>query len=932
MALVRIVSTAALTAFALFATRSGLASEIISGTDRKVVQTTIAADNKGEVVVVMWTSSDFSTGKTHLRLNRSADGGARWKRTTIDFAGNSGSQWHHDVMPDLILDSSGKLHLLWSRITDKEAPNYSSSPDYGDTWSDRVAIGGGTLPRHCGLALDVMKDNREIWAFCNDTNSKSYQCSSRDGGATWLVADEHTGDLAAGNPAKSFCSDMLSAGGHRYVLRRRNGKLNLLIHDGEEWSSTYPAALAGEISLAANHTVAADAGGRLFVVFGDAGKVHCLRSSDHGLSWERDAVVDPTAAAQTTPVIAVLEDGRVAVCWQDARGARPQIRYSISADGGDNWRASEAIAAADEDQSSPDILAAEKMLFFSFTEGGKAAFARLPKVPPTPPRIGAKPVLEVDFETFDGRLPTGWSFTSWNQEFIQETFGPTRPGRDGRGACFELRAGNPIAVLTVRSGKYPVTSNSEYVFKGFYAANGEVNIIARWLNDDNTELGEFIFKLPSTQDRWIEFFDDVSSPVGGRNVYLELSIHKKDTGGRLRFDDFSLRDGRIADYAEEFSLPKTGDSRQTFPIFGWMPPGIWPNFIRYGTKYLTEFDRDRYHAEYALAGFTVGYRAKFGLRRQVRVPEEDAELIAINNDPTVWAIHGGDEPRDDKFPKLAVISKRIKRLAPSKPYWNNLLPTYGFGSYEKYRAHVSNYIEQVEPSFLTYDHYALAGSPPRYGRDYFANLEIVRDECLRTGVDYGQIVDVCAFRSIRSPDEPELRWQALTSLAYGARALGWFTYLTEIDYGSYKWSDAVINRDGSRTRHYAMLKRLNHEVLALGRVLLKLKSTGVYHTAPLPELTTGVEQARLVARAAGGTFVVGEFADAGGTPHIMLVNRDFTADAVAQLVFRPKTKRIWEISKATGRKAPVDGFDPRSRAVTVSLPAGDGRLLMLEPE
>ena len=71
------------------------------------------------------------------------------------------------------------------------------------------------------------------------------------------------------------------------------------------------------------------------------------------------------------------------------------------------------------------------------------------------------------------------------------------------------------------------------------------------------------------------------------------------------------------------------------------------------------------------------------------------------------------------------------------------------------------------------------------------------------------------FGRVRGASDAELRWQAFTTLAYGSKALGWFCYLTEVNYGNWNnWEDMVINRDGTRTRHYAMLKYLNGEVLA----------------------------------------------------------------------------------------------------------------------
>lgn len=76
-------------------------------------------------------------------------------------------------------------------------------------------------------------------------------------------------------------------------------------------------------------------------------------------------------------------------------------------------------------------------------------------------------------------------------------------------------------------------------------------------------------------------------------------------------------------------------------------------------------------------------------------------------------MHGGDEPGDGAFPELGKINERVKRLAPSKPFWVNLLPTYGFASLEDYDRHIKNYIDTVQPTIFTYDHYCLVGHDPR---------------------------------------------------------------------------------------------------------------------------------------------------------------------------------------------------------------------------
>ncbi len=220
-------------------------------------------------------------------------------------------------------------------------------------------------------------------------------------------------------------------------------------------------------------------------------------------------------------------------------------------------------------------------------------------------------------------------------------------------------------------------------------------------------------------------------------------------------------------------------------------------------------------------------------------------------------------------------------------------------------------------------------SPNREG-DYFPNLEIVRRRGLEAGVEFGVILSVGTFGPNRGVSEAEMRFQAYTTLAYGSRSLGWFTYLTEIPYGNWtNWEDHVINRDGTRTRHYSMVRYVNAEVLALAPTLLRLESTGVYHTEPLPPWTTSVEDADLVESMSGGLGLVGEFTAEDGHRYMMVVNRDFIDPATLRLKLRDAPDQLLEVSRQTGELEPVSGYFPQTGGLTVRLAGGDGRLFRL---
>jgi len=151
-----------------------------------------------------------------------------------------------------------------------------------------------------------------------------------------------------------------------------------------------------------------------------------------------------------------------------------------------------------------------------------------------------------------------------------------------------------------------------------------------------------------------------------------------------------------------------------------------------------------------------------------------------------------------------------------------------------------------------------------------------------------------------------------------------------------KWGDMVVNRDGTFTRHYSMLKYLNGEILEWAPTLTQLKSTGVYLTEPLPPATRSIKESGLIESISGGMCLVGEFKsqkiDFGardGRKYIMVVNRDFIEPNTFRLKFHKAPDKLFEISKQTGKKQAVSGYSSTTGELEVELAAGDGRLFCI---
>ena len=534
-----------------------------------------------------------------------------------------------------------------------------------------------------------------------------------------------------------------------------------------------------------------------------------------------------------------------------------------------------------------------------------------------------------NLEQIDGNLPRGWSGRSWNNEFVKASWNMVS-GRDGSGKAFRINPSLSMAAMTFTLPFIVVKANTTYLFKGYYRSEAKkCDINAKILNADKKIIGRWTQRLPSTQGEWLAFFDEIVIPAQGE--YIQFEIIKKHSAEMVELDDFSLRAGNIDDYLDEFKTPVTSET-PVFPIFAWVPPRDYRSWDKNGNT-RNIYKSPRAYAEYAYANHTVWGDPKFGTKRIINAAAVKPE---DNNDPMVYSIHGGDEPREAKFPALVKQRDELKKIAPNLHYSNNLLPVYGFADYREYENYLEKYFSLLKPEMATYDLYAFQSDDPAYcAPDYFPNLEIFRKIAKKYHADYGVFMQLLGFGGNRPVSENEIRFQVFTSLAYGYKSLGWFTFCEPI--GEYDdWKDAAIDTKGNRTYHYSMIRRINAQVLQLGKTLLALNSTGIYFNHSVPFLCQSLKESSLVKSIKNGDGLAGEFVNPKTKElYVMIVNRSFLADAKLEIKFADQVKSIAPVSPLTGKletplKIDHSWFNFFGEAIDLDLKAGEGRLFKLE--
>ena len=168
-----------------------------------------------------------------------------------------------------------------------------------------------------------------------------------------------------------------------------------------------------------------------------------------------------------------------------------------------------------------------------------------------------------------------------------------------------------------------------------------------------------------------------------------------------------------------------------------------------------------------------------------------------------------------------------------------------------------------------------------------------------------------------------MRFQVMTGLAYGAKA---------IQYFAVEHQEMLIDKHGNGTDNLRAAGRINVTLKAWGPTLLTLRSIGVYHyphdlpyTRPLDNFMLGAAT-DLFAR--GDAVCVGHFVDERDFEYVVIVNR--TPFEPAESTFSFGTAKVEECDPRDGTWTTLEmkeGFKAR-----LKLEPGDGRLFRFRRE
>ncbi len=361
---------------------------------------------------------------------------------------------------------------------------------------------------------------------------------------------------------------------------------------------------------------------------------------------------------------------------------------------------------------------------------------------------------------------------------------------------------------------------------------------------------------------------------------------------------------------------------------------------------------DARYKEIADANFTMVHGA-FGPKTMADVKKQIAlckkynlaviikgDLVPVDklpNDPNVWGYHLVDEPTMAGLPAARAKIAEVRKYHPGKLTYLNLLPDYaslgvlGTSSYDEY---IARFGRESGCDVLCMDYYPIM-TPTADGRDgYCGNLAVMRKYSLELGIPHWNFFNTMPYGPHNEPTESHLRWQVMTSLAYGSKGVLYFCYWTPGDgpNGEFPKGGAIIAQDGVRTRHYEQAKRINLGVKNWGPTLMKLTSTAVVRVKPGENsaeklVGTGVESIKM--ENDGGDYLVGAFKHADGRRAVMINNYDHNYATWFTVKFDVPLNRVQELDPATGKLKAVRDESPWMPGLQLSLDAGEGRLFLL---
>ncbi|MCD9022472.1 hypothetical protein [Cohnella silvisoli] len=249
-----------------------------------------------------------------------------------------------------------------------------------------------------------------------------------------------------------------------------------------------------------------------------------------------------------------------------------------------------------------------------------------------------------------------------------------------------------------------------------------------------------------------------------------------------------------------------------------------------------------------------------------------------------------------------------------------------------YQDYLEEFVDTMGAShlgYLSYDQYPIVYY---HGLNigYYRNKELIRAMGLKKGVDTASFLQSFGIpSSYRRPNADEIRFNVFTSLAYGDKALFWFTWWTPTNQAGTQFDNGIIDPSGNKTDLFTPVKNVNAEVKNLGGTLMGLTSQALYHSGVVEAGSKSVPSGFFwKPNKTSDNVIVSYFSNASNRKYIMVVNKSLTVTETFTFNVNPKPSTVTEVSKSTGLEVSTN-YNASTGVISQLLLPGEGRLYAL---
>ncbi len=288
-----------------------------------------------------------------------------------------------------------------------------------------------------------------------------------------------------------------------------------------------------------------------------------------------------------------------------------------------------------------------------------------------------------------------------------------------------------------------------------------------------------------------------------------------------------------------------------------------------------------------------------------------------------------DKPGLNDLPPLAILTDYMHSRYPSNQFFIQAYPEYATPAAidtSSYQDYISLMSQKLRLCFFSFEHYGIIKDEIR--NDYFLNLEQARHLSLRQRVPFWAFALLVAFDDYPEVAHSHVRFQLYSGLAFGAKGVQYYSFRPPKS-NSYEYGDAMLSDEGDPTDALTFTRMINSEIQKLGPTLMRLTSTGVYFSEPVPPYGRPFKPGLPIIKINSPSILTGFFVDEFDNKYVMFVNTDFSYGKRARIHFSENVQSLVEVSKNYMPPLVIEWEEELYKDADILFKAGDGRLFQI---